>query len=207
MIERKRPDSIAPASRSEFFGPGEPANRQEWAARINSSWRKATQSIIQTGCYLNAAKGAMDPADYKAMLEKDLHFDRATAVKLIAIAKDERICSHVNRLPPHFTALYELTKIEGNVFEAAIANEKIHPGMERKYVQKLLPPAEKKTRTAAEIWKQADNSVTEYVPQAIRTAHPNPVDLDVAVDWIWRSMVCAFCCVRIRRHCRRCRSS
>jgi hypothetical protein len=131
-------------SAPEVIAPTEPCNRQEWAARINGNWRKAVTSIIDTGRDLIASKRSLDADEYAAMIATDLDFKRPTAVKLVEIANDDRLCSHVNRLPPRFTTLYALTMVEDDVFAEAIANGDIHPDMLRKDVAALLSPKEKK---------------------------------------------------------------
>jgi hypothetical protein len=121
-------------------GEGEtPLNREEWAARINGSWRRTVEDIFQTGRDLAAAKWALDHVDFDRMVKHDLLFHRTIGVKLMAIADDKRLCAHVHILPPYYSTLYELTKLEADGFAEAVKAGVIHPGMKRKDALKLLP--------------------------------------------------------------------
>jgi hypothetical protein len=97
------------------------AERTDWAARISAAWQHSVDSIIETGRLLLAAKAdpAMQHGEWGTMVESDLPFNRHTAHKLMQIASDKRLTnvSHGKHLPPSWTTLYELTKLDDETFD------------------------------------------------------------------------------------------
>jgi hypothetical protein len=114
------------------------AERTQWAARISAAWQKSVDSIIKTGRLLLAAKA--DPkmlhGEWGAMVESDLPFNRHTAHKLMQIAGDKRLTnvSQGKHLPPSWTTLYELTKLDDATFDQKLRDGSINPEMRRKDV-------------------------------------------------------------------------
>jgi hypothetical protein len=120
-----------------------PVERKEHAARINEAWQQGVEAIIKTGQRIIDAREGLAPGEYLAMVERDLHFKRAMAFKLVAIASNKILAdvSHGKHLPIAWTTLYELSAVanKGLDLEAAIESGAIHPRMERKEVRALLP--------------------------------------------------------------------
>jgi Protein of unknown function (DUF3102) len=114
------------------------AERTEWAARISAAWQKSVDSIIETGRLLLAAKAdpKMQHGEWGTMVESDLPFNRHTAHKLIQIASDKRLTnvSQGKHLPPSWTTLYELTKLDDATFDQKLRDGSINPEMQRKDV-------------------------------------------------------------------------
>jgi hypothetical protein len=126
----------APRSKVMALEPASTASAHEWAARISACWRASFEGILETGRLLAAAKAALQHGDFGKMIEADLPFKANTAQRLMAIAADERIsnAAHAPLLPPVWSTLYELTKLDDDQFEAGIAKGVIRPDMERKEV-------------------------------------------------------------------------
>jgi hypothetical protein len=112
--------------------------RTQWAARISAAWQKSVDSIIDTGHLLLAAKAdpKMQHGEWGTMVESDLPFNRHTAHKLMQIAGDKRLTnvSQGKHLPPSWTTLYELTKLDDATFDQKLRDGSINPDMQRKDV-------------------------------------------------------------------------
>jgi hypothetical protein len=110
--------------------------RTQWAARISAAWQKSVDSIIETGHLLLAAKAdpKMQHGEWGTMVESDLPFNRHTAHKLMQIAGDKRLTnvSQGKHLPPSWTTLYELTKLDDATFDQKLRDGSINPDMQRK---------------------------------------------------------------------------
>jgi hypothetical protein len=114
------------------------AERTQWATRIWAVWQKSVDNIIETGRLLHAAKAdpKMQHGEWGTMVESDLPFNRHTAYKLMQIAGDKRLTnvSPGKHLPPSWTTLYELTKLDDDTLNRKLRDGTIHPGMQRKDV-------------------------------------------------------------------------
>jgi hypothetical protein len=112
--------------------------RTQWAARISAAWQKSVDGIIETGHLLLAAKAdpKMQHGEWGTMVESDLPFNRHTAHKLMQIAGDKRLTnvSQGKHLPPSWTTLYELTKLDDATFDQKLRDGSINPDMQRKDV-------------------------------------------------------------------------
>jgi hypothetical protein len=150
--------------------------RKEHAARINEAWQRGVDAVIETGMLIIDAREGLEHGEYIAMVENDLHFKRAMAFKLVAIASNKVLSnvSHGKHLPSAWTVLYDLTTVGNKGFdlEAGIASGAIHPGMERKDVKGLLPPP------------QRDDDLDE--PDDDLPA-PKPDEDELAVAWKYAS--------------------
>jgi hypothetical protein len=123
--------------------PEAPRNTRGWrefAELINGAWRKGAGAFIEAGRYLIEAKEELDRDQYDSLIKLRLEFDTSTAKKLICIGRNKILSAHVHRLPPCWSTLYELTKIEDEVLEAAIADGRVNPKMLRKDAAALLTP-------------------------------------------------------------------
>jgi hypothetical protein len=131
------------------------SERTQWASLISAAWQKSVDSIIETGRLLLAAKAdpKMQLGEWGTMIESDLPFNRHTAHKLMQIAADKRLTdvSHGKHLPPSWTTLYELTKLDDDTFDQKLRDGTIHPGMQRKDVARknCIPSREHGLRRVA----------------------------------------------------------
>jgi hypothetical protein len=120
-------------------------NARSWkvfAALINDTWRKGAEAFIQTGRYIREASEELDRDEFEALLKLRLTFEASVGRKLKRIGENKVLCAHVHKLPPCWSTLYELTKLEDGALEAAIADGKVHPKMMRKDAIALRKPKE-----------------------------------------------------------------
>ena len=110
-----------------------------FADKINWIWRRGAGDFIGCGQYLIQAKDELQSDAYSAMLKK-LHFDPSVAKKLSCIAKNATLGAHVHQLPPCWSTLYELSKLDDDFLKAKLADGTIHPGMQRRAAIALRKP-------------------------------------------------------------------
>jgi hypothetical protein len=92
--------------------------------------------MVCTRCAIVGADARPKHGEWGTMVESDLPFNRHTAHKLMQIAGDKRLTnvSQGKHLPPSWTTLYELTKLDDDTLERKLRDGTIHPGMRRKDV-------------------------------------------------------------------------
>jgi hypothetical protein len=127
-------DTLVRAGRAVAVMEIEPRTAEEFAERINACWRESAAGIIRTGEWLIRAKAALPHGEFGPMIEAHLTFSASTAERLMAIACDPRLTNpaHAQLLPPAWTTLYELTKLDDEQFQAQLEQGKIRPDMERR---------------------------------------------------------------------------
>jgi hypothetical protein len=93
--------------------------RKEHAACINEAWQHGVDAIIETGMRIIDARDGLEHGEYIAMVENDLHFKRAMAFKLVAIASNKVLSnvSHGKHLPTTWTVLYDLSAVGNKGFD------------------------------------------------------------------------------------------
>src|SRR5690606_20005938 len=101
------------------------------------SWNASVENIIETGRRVQLALEEL-PHGEKATLWERLPFTQKTGGKLVRVAADERFYSHVSNLPPAWSTLYELTKLDDEQWRKGLEQGVIHPGMERSAVKSLI---------------------------------------------------------------------
>jgi Protein of unknown function (DUF3102) len=151
------------------------AERTQWATRISAEWQKSVESIIETGRLLLASKAdaKMQHGEWRTMVESDLPFNRHTAHKLMQIAGDKRLAnvSPGKHLPPSWTTLYELTKLDDDTFDQKLRDGSINPKMRRKDVARGQR-VENSIRGSAKTGKQisAISACSACGPEAPKTS-------------------------------------
>jgi N6-adenosine-specific RNA methylase IME4 len=120
------------------------ASAQVWASHITTCWRASFEGILETGHLLIAAKEALEHGEFEKMIRSELPFKTNTAQRLMAIARDERISNTANSplLPPVWTTLYDLTKLDDDKFEERVKDGTIRSDMVAKDIS---PDIGKKT--------------------------------------------------------------
>src|SRR6202021_3030629 len=120
-----------------------------WANPITTCWRASFEGILETGHLLIAAKEALEHGEFGRMIESDLPFKANTAQRLMAISRDEWISNpaHAPLLPPVWSTLYEMTKLDHEQLDKAAADGVIRPEMERR---EITPRVKKAKRTERE---------------------------------------------------------
>ena len=111
--------------------------RKQWATLIAQCWQKGVKSIFETGALLTQAQKALEEeqghGEWLKLIESDLPFGRRTASMLMTIAGDKRLTNgnHGSHLPPSWRTLYELSRLDDDLLEAAFKDGRINPEMER----------------------------------------------------------------------------
>lgn len=122
--------------------PTIPIAFNEAVKKITSSWQKRTQSVLETARLVKEARDTF-PGQTEALI-KALPFERTQFQKLCKIGGDSRLYQerYIQKLPEHYSIIYELTKLDDSTFEAAMESGRIHPSMKRAEVAKLTKPVE-----------------------------------------------------------------
>jgi hypothetical protein len=114
-------------------------SRSEWAAKINAAWRKSVEAILECAHHLRDARSSLGIEEFKKLVEHELVVGERTVERLLNIADDSRLATHVSLLPPSWGTLHRLARLPDEVFEEAIADGRIHPGMTRAEAEALIP--------------------------------------------------------------------
>jgi N6-adenosine-specific RNA methylase IME4 len=120
--------------------------RQQWAERISEAWNGAGDNmlgaIFSIGNDLIESKEGpqrLPHGEFGAMISDDLPFNRITAHKFMKVAADPRL-SNVSiwkHLPPNWTTLYELSRLEDSEFDQLLEDGIIRRDMTAKEINKV----------------------------------------------------------------------
>jgi hypothetical protein len=119
-----------------------------WAARIRERWQASVTAIIAVGTDLLAAKDELDHGQWERMFRghrdavaNPVPFTSRMARKLMQIARHPVLSEseHCSDLPASWTTLHELSKVDEATLRQALADGRVHAGMELKDVAALLP--------------------------------------------------------------------
>ena len=162
-------------SRSNFTGepsllPIEATDLRDRIGRLNASWQKQAPSILNTAKL--AGQILADWPGTQKELVALLAFEKATFNKLCKIGSDERLYKEqlAAILPPHFSLLYALTKLDDTQFAAHLEGGHIHPRVSRKEIQS---------------WLANDESASTTKKLSIRVDWPRAQDqLDDFMTWV-----------------------
>ena len=104
--------------------------------RINASYRKTSECLLETALLCAEAQRTLSKADLDELGDQ-LEMDRPTFCKVKRIGADERLYAEDVKamLPPSFSIVYELAKLSVNKFAEALQQNRIQPGMSRKSIQ------------------------------------------------------------------------
>ena len=110
-----------------------PKASKAWAKKICAAWQRSIDSIFECGRLLIAAKARLEHGTFQKMVKTELPFGPSTAERLMKIARDERLTNpaHAQLLPANWYTLYELSKLSDSEFQAALADGKVRPDMQR----------------------------------------------------------------------------
>jgi hypothetical protein len=137
-------DTASPVAATEFGR--NVRSKAFFESAIDASWQKSTQGIFDTGRWLQEAREELDRDVYNALR---LPFCIRTRQRLIAIAAHPILATHVSQLPPSWGTLYALAEIDNHdLLRAALADGRIHPGLQRKDVRSALGLPPKPSRKA-----------------------------------------------------------
>jgi hypothetical protein len=136
---------------------------QKFAELIASTWRKPGIAIIETAQLLSEAKQELPRVQFDALTKLRLPFDSSVARKLLCIAACPLLCAHGHKLPPCWTTIYELSKLDTATLQEAMADGRVSPKMQRRDVRALRaqPATENKSKGRLPLliaWRQATDS-------------------------------------------------
>jgi hypothetical protein len=105
----------------------------EYADKINASWRKTTESILETARLCADANKDLKSKD-RARLIKQLAFNAATFSKLVKIGSKYQLQQDPVKslLPPSYSIVYEVAKLNEGDLQVAVTEGVINPGMTRR---------------------------------------------------------------------------
>jgi N6-adenosine-specific RNA methylase IME4 len=109
----------------------QPVTSEQWAACILGYWGTSVKAMIATGRAIAEAKKALPYGEFTTMVETNLRFSRRKAQILMEIAADPRLLDAqiIAHLPPMWTALHAITKLDDNQLHDRIADGTIRPDM------------------------------------------------------------------------------
>lgn len=161
--------------------------RREWAKRLNDQWdnirRTAVEGFVQLGRDLKLAKQQLDEhGKWLTFAENDLKFNRSLSVIFMRIATwiDVEYSGHarnmLERLPPDYTTIYKITRLDNGTFARLLKDGTICPTLKRNEVSKIL----RLTRVGAD-----EERILNLVP---RIGKFRTIVLDPAWDYDWLSV-------------------
>src|SRR5258708_34257565 len=115
--------------------------------RINQAWdeaqREMMDSILKVGRELVKwhayIKENGERVEWIQLYETDeLKMTRMTAFRLMCIANDKRIVTHVLRMPPQCGTLYQITRLDDPTFKRLLKDGTICPSLERNEITSIL---------------------------------------------------------------------
>jgi hypothetical protein len=169
----------APAARSNVL------SRAQHKDRINGEWLKGETAYIETGKFLLEAKEQLEPNAFKVLV-KELEFDPATGRKYMRVAARPILCAPGHKIPLSWTIRYELSKLDDDKLNAAIADGRVHLKMTRKDAIAIRKPPQpdKDSQAAAppkskvEIAKAALNALSK--DERMELVRGEPIELFLA---------------------------
>jgi hypothetical protein len=133
---------------------------------LKATWQKQVDSTLAFSRDLFECQ--RDFSGFRHVIMKQLAMSRPVFDKLCKIGKTEHlhrpeIASH---LPPHYSMIYDLIKLDVPQLESHIASSKVHPGISRKDLRALVPPkntpASSKKSPSSRLEIKVDWSLPEY---------------------------------------------
>lgn len=115
----------------------ERALAKELALKITHCWRQSVVAIIETGQLLIDAKAVLRHGQWLPMVKNDLPFSPRVAQALMKLAKDQRLLTHLEKLPPAWGTLVVISRLGDKEFDHRIADGIIRPDMERLAIERI----------------------------------------------------------------------
>lgn len=106
---------------------------------INSTWSSMVSGIVRTGRLLVELKNQTEHGEWEGLVASRLPFGVNVALRLMQIASHP-ILSNPERaadLPPRWSILAEMVRLDSDTLETAIRKGVIHPGMKREDLRAL----------------------------------------------------------------------
>jgi hypothetical protein len=101
---------------------------QDFARPIEENWYRASSSIFKVAKLCAEAKNTLTKVQLRELIGQ-LPFERSIFSKLSAIGDNDRLCDPQLRqlLPPHYSIVYEVTKLTDEELDLAVDEGVIHP--------------------------------------------------------------------------------
>ena len=161
---------------------------EKWADQICVQLGKSVESIIEVGRLLIKAKADLEHGEWGRMFDEGLvPFSQQTANKLMAVSEHPQLSNsaHGRDLPPSWTTLYELSRVEPDRLTAALNDGTITPDMRRSAVSALLPA--KQAEPAAWDFSECGERLRNAVRREIERAGE---DQAARIVYLLRQIIC-----------------
>ncbi len=139
---------------------------------ITRTWSGMVSGIVRTGNLLIELKSQTGHGEWESLVEARLPFGVNVALRLMQIASHP-ILSNPERaadLPPRWSILAEMVRLDADTLDTAIRKGVIHPGMKREDLRALRFPARAPGDASA-------------IPDAPAEPPPEPDVADMAHAW------------------------
>ena len=105
----------------------------DYAKQINTCWRKTTDSVLETAALCAEAKNSLTKDDDRKALVDKLDFSPAAFSKLVKIGERKELQANPIKtlLPPNYSIVYELAKLEDDDLKRAVSDGVVSPSMSR----------------------------------------------------------------------------
>jgi hypothetical protein len=108
----------------------------EAADEINGEYRGTTQGLLRLGHRCARAEKEFKKAAKEELLAR-LLFNKTNFSMFVRIGNDSRLASISELLPPSYSIIYEVAKLDDDKLDAAVKDGVIHPKATRKEIQDL----------------------------------------------------------------------
>lgn len=151
--------------------------RREWAGRIAGALGKSVEGIIEAGALLTEAKADLAHGEFLYMVKADLRLTPRTAQRLMAIAANPVLSNGTKSsyLPTSWTTLYELSRWEPRVLEAAVRK---HGRIKSDTRRADLEPIRKNVRQSLGLMPGRSKSISKAKPVEFFTGMRRQFDAD-----------------------------
>jgi N6-adenosine-specific RNA methylase IME4 len=112
----------------------------EWAEVVRADLARSVEGFVAAGAHLAEAKEQMPHGEWLPWIEQELPIGVREVQRLIEVARHPVIsnATHGSHLPASGRTLYELSRLEPPALEAAIAEGRVTPELERKQARALV---------------------------------------------------------------------
>jgi hypothetical protein len=160
------------------------SHAEYWAERIGRAHAASVEAIVNTGRELLAAKAKLPHGEWGRLTGQTtrqpmLPFGWRSAQTLMAIASHPALSNaqHVAHLPPSWGTLAVLSQLPADVVERQIADEVIHPELDRKTAEQLVLEHKQAAQPKSEpLWPSDKTSPTIAEPPALSSAREAELD-------------------------------
>jgi len=176
---RLSPEAIALAQSVAEEDKPESKDREFFKKRIHYWWNKTLEGILETGWCLVEAQATLTPDEWSKFVKNDVPLDYSAMRKLMGVAQDHRISDskYADLLPASWTSLHEISLMDNETFELAMAEGLIHRNVTLKELklfrskhQKTNPPKATAAPSVAAPSAPNENDTAQSEPEAKKAA-------------------------------------